>query len=94
CVKECCLHFIAESLGKHWKDLGRRLLLKDAEIQNISADSSEQKEHGFQVLLKWKKRHGPTALVRDLTDALKHLQLSDIADELNKHFRESHHSAP
>ncbi|CAB4042272.1 IMD, partial, partial [Paramuricea clavata] len=90
CVEECCLHLIAESLGKHWKDLGRKLHLKDAEIQNISADSSQQKEHGYQVLLKWKKRRGTTALVGELTDALKHLQLSDISDELNKHFKESH----
>ena len=94
CVGECCLDFIAGSLGTHWKHVGRRLGVKQAEIDHIHADWSQQKEHGFQVLLKWKKCHGNETLVSELTNTLKQLQLSDVANELLDHFHESHDNGP
>ncbi len=94
CVGECCLDFIAGSLGNHWKDVGRRLGVKQAKIDDICADWSQQKEHGFQVLLKWKECHGNEALVSKLTNTLKQLQLSDVANKLHEHFHESHDNGP
>jgi hypothetical protein len=37
---------------------------------------------------------GTKALVRELSNALKLLRMSDVAAELDKHFEESHHNAP
>ena len=93
CASECCLGCVAASLGNKWKVLGRELGITDPEIENISSDSNQQREHGYQVLLKWKNCHGKLALVSELSTALKTVQLSNVADELHKHMQEKHGNA-
>ncbi|XP_028390620.1 uncharacterized protein LOC114515542 isoform X2 [Dendronephthya gigantea] len=90
CVQECCLQLVAEGLGGHWKELGRKLHVKEAEIENIDADFLKQLECGFQVLLKWKQRFGTEALVSELINSLNNLPLKEMADKLREHCLETH----
>ena len=89
-VEECCLHLVAEGLGGSWKDLGRKLNVKEAEIDNICSDFPKQQERGYQVLLKWKRRLGTKAVVSEIINSLSHLPLKGIADNLCEHCLETH----
>ena len=90
-MQECCLTCTAKNLGSRWKELGRKLNVEDAVIQNIAADySNQQREQGFQVLKVWKQSQGTKAFMGDLINALELLQLKNIADELKKHYCSCH----
>ena len=89
-MQECCLTCTAENLGNRWKELGRKLNVKGTDIENIADDYNQQKEQGFQVLMKWKQSQGTKAFMGDLINALELLQLKNIADELKKHYCSCH----
>ena len=70
---------LSEILGDEWRTVGRHLGLRNADLENIHADHSSQKERGYQVLLQWTRR-GPTSRTA-LYNALKVIDRSGVIFE-------------
>ena len=81
-------HCIREEIGAKWKDVLRKLELKESEIENICVDHMREpygvKEAFYQGLLKWKNRFGEEATTKKLCDVL----LEARCTEALKKFRE------
>ena len=85
-MAECCLSIVAGCLGDSWKEIGRKLDVAEAEIENIRADHHGQKEQGLQMLLTWKKRLGSGARGGVLMKTLVKADRKDIAERLEEHY--------
>ncbi|PIK60806.1 IMD-like protein [Apostichopus japonicus] len=74
-VEDETLLDLSGNLSKEWRDVGRKLKLKETDLRNIEADnkSNGQKEVVYQMLLLWKQKHGIKATNKTLRDALKQL---------------------
>ena len=79
-------HCIREEIGAKWKDVLRKLGLKEPEIENICMNHKEYgvEESFFQGLLKWKKRFGEEATTKKLCDVLREARCTEAL----KKFRE------
>nr|XP_054773834.1 uncharacterized protein LOC129281935 [Lytechinus pictus] len=79
---------LSSELGHRWKDIGRRLGLLEAELENIESDYLKQKERGYQMLLQWRQMTRNKDLVRTLIQALKSGQRLDLAEKYGPRFEE------
>ncbi|XP_030835385.1 uncharacterized protein LOC100890694 [Strongylocentrotus purpuratus] len=73
-------------LGSSWKDIGRRLGLLEADLENIESDYPKQKERGYQMLLKWRQMTRNKDLVKTLVQGLQSVQRVDLADKYGPRF--------
>ncbi|XP_027046981.1 uncharacterized protein LOC113674694 [Pocillopora damicornis] len=85
-VTEDHFHCIREEIGAKWKNVLRKLGLREPEIENICVNHKEYgvEESFFQGLLKWKKRFGEEATTEKLCDVLREARCTEAL----KKFRE------
>lgn len=81
--------YLSRNLGKEWLEVGRRLLLSDAELYNIKAECSSTQEANYRMLHKWKLEKGYGATYDVLTNCLREAGREDLATELRDR-QESH----
>ncbi|XP_071843408.1 uncharacterized protein [Apostichopus japonicus] len=83
-VEDETLLDLSGNLSKEWRDVGRKLKLKETDLRNIEADnkSNGQKEVVYQMLLLWKRKHGIKATNKTLRDALIATDRRDLSDDL------------
>lgn len=86
---ELTLHYLSRNLGKEWLEVGRRLLLSEAELYNIKAECSSTQEANYRMLHKWKLEKGYEATYDVLTNCLREAGREDLATELRDR-QESH----
>ena len=76
-------HFsvVAREISHHWKDLGRKLSIGNAAIENIDADYPHREEKAFQLLIKWFGKNGRNGATKEeLCKALHEIERTDIAE--------------
>lgn len=76
---------IAESLGRNWRKLGRKLDLNDVKLDSISRKHPTDLEETARELLKeWRKSRGGEASSSELTAALRACQLTLTAERVEE----------
>ncbi|XP_048577716.1 FAS-associated death domain protein-like isoform X2 [Nematostella vectensis] len=75
---------IAEEISIDWKDVGRRLKLKESILDNIEDENRKTKEKSTQMLNKWKQLNAASATIQVLMVALKQAGRRDIAETLEE----------
>ncbi|XP_071840740.1 uncharacterized protein [Apostichopus japonicus] len=80
-VIESVLQVLARKI-EDWKEIGRKLLLKEAELQTIEVENKKNVEAVYKMLLKWKRKNGKDASYRVLGEALKEADRKDLQDDL------------
>ena len=76
-------HFcvVAREISHHWKDLGRKLNLSNATIENIDAEHQRMQEKASQLLMKWFEKNGRNGATKEeLCKALHEIERTDIAE--------------
>ena len=70
--------------GDEWKKLGRVLKFEDAELTAFDRQNPEYSEKAYEMLLKWKQRHGSSATYQVLYTALcdKLVERRDLAEKI------------
>lgn len=82
---------MAAKLCREWKDVGRRLALDEADLENIREDNQgNQKEVKYKMLLTWKRINGARATYNVLADALDKEGRRDLAQVVNRIGNEEH----
>lgn len=66
------LEGLAEKMSLHWKKLGRRLNLEEADLDAIHKENEECSEKAYKMLLKWKRAEGKGATFLVLHNGLCH----------------------
>ena len=77
---------LSSELGHSWKDIGRRLAIPEADLQNFESDYPKQKERGYQMLLQWRQMTRNKDLVKTLVQGLQSVQRVDLADKYGPRF--------
>lgn len=77
---------VATEIGKHWKKLARELGLSRGIIEAVSIDFSAEGsyEQAYQALRKWSQKHGSSARLSDLVNALREIGREEIIIRLGK----------
>ena len=85
-VTEDHFHCIREEIGAKWKNVLRKLGLREPEIENICVNHKEYgvEESFFQGLLKWKKRFGEEATTEKLCDVLREARCTEALKKLRE----------
>lgn len=80
------LYCIREEIGMKWKDVLRKLGLKEPMIENICVNHKEYgvEEMCYQGLLEWKKRFSEEATTKKLCEVLDELRCSEALKMLSK----------
>ncbi|KAL9974443.1 hypothetical protein ACROYT_G011474 [Oculina patagonica] len=74
---------LPEYIGNRWRDLARALTFNQANIDAIEKDKGSCiKECCITVLVRWMGREGRDATIGKLADALKKIELKNVADKL------------
>jgi len=79
---------LGAEIAEKWKPLGRRLGLRDAEIQGIDNDHNRLSEKGYLMLKYWRQKNGSAATYQALRDELKHRLVG--RQDLAEKFCENH----
>lgn len=80
--------FLLDDLSGHistvWKQVGRKLNIKEGIIENIDIDHSrdDEKEKAYQLLLRWSRQQGSEAQLQDLLNVLVFIGRRDIANAI------------
>ncbi|KAI8514307.1 hypothetical protein Bbelb_086310 [Branchiostoma belcheri] len=78
-------YVVAEETGTKWKDLARKLNLKEAQIDGISTrHRGNLKESCMDVLETWRLREGRDATIPALQQALREAELVAVADMISE----------
>ena len=78
-------HFdvVKREIIRDWKDLGRKLNVGNAAIENIDADYPQREEKAFQLLMKWFEKNGREGATKEeLCKALHKIERLDIAERI------------
>ena len=77
------LEGLAQKIPTHWKKLGRRLKLDEADLIAIHLQDDECSEKAYSMLLKWKQAKGKAATFVVLYNALCHhlVDRKDLAEK-------------
>ena len=75
---------VSNGIGSKWRDMGRRLLLSEADMYDIHSrfHLEGSKEVALQVLLKWQSVQGKQATLQRLVDVLYQLEEYILAQSL------------
>ena len=72
---------LSKEIGTDWKKLGRRLSLKDPELDNIEIKKSDLEDKTYEMLLLWfKNQKRPT--LDALVTALKQVPRMDLIERV------------
>ena len=81
-VTELQLSDISDDVGTCWRELGPKLDIPAAKIQNLDNDYCCSRDKANALLLLWKQKEGRNALVGCLADALVTIGKKCIAEKL------------
>ncbi|XP_058943705.2 uncharacterized protein [Pocillopora verrucosa] len=81
-VTELQLSDISDDVGTCWRELGPKLDIPAAKIQNLDNDYCCSRDKANALLLLWKQKEGRNALVGCLADALVSIGKKCIAEKL------------
>ena len=81
-VTELQLLDISDDVGTCWRELGRKLNISAAVVQNLDEDYLSNREKANALLLMWKQREGRSAVAGRLADALLSIGRKSIAEKL------------
>ncbi len=73
---------ICDDIGTCWHDLGIRLNLPTAILENINVDHRLCREKAREMLYEWIRREGRSATVGSLADALEKIGNKRVAQKL------------
>lgn len=75
--------YIADNIGKNWRQLARRLGVTDAQVDAIQeGHCRDLREQAYQSLLMWVKNNPEKANKDFLVHSLRSCRLNLIADEI------------
>ena len=69
-VTELLLSDISDDVGTCWRELGPKLDIPAAKIQNLDNDYRCSRDKANALLLMWKQKEGSSAVAGRLADAL------------------------
>ncbi|XP_022791724.1 uncharacterized protein LOC111330978 isoform X2 [Stylophora pistillata] len=81
-VTELQLSDISDDVGTCWRELGPKLDISAAKIQNLDDDYRCNRDKANALLLMWKQKEGSSAVVERLVDALESIGKKCIAEKL------------
>ena len=81
-VTELQLSEISDEVGTCWRELGPKLDIPAAKIQNLDDDYRCNRDKANALLLMWKQREGSSAIAGRLADALVSIGKKCIAEML------------
>ena len=78
------LEELSRNLAEKWKNLGRRLKFKEAELTAFDTENKRLGEKAYRMLLAWKEREASAATYQVLYDELCHksVGLKNLAEDL------------
>ena len=76
------IYQISPEVGRNWKDLLRRLSMKEKVIENVCEDYKQCIEKCIQGLLKWKELDPESATIKNLAIALHRVSCFDALQSL------------
>ena len=84
---EDALEELSTCIGEDWMQLGRRLLISQAELDEIDHRRPKFKEKAYRMLLCWKQKNSSNATHSILSDALCHRLVNrrDLAENFCFH---------
>ena len=81
-VTELQLSEIGDDVGTCWRELGPKLGIPAAKIQNLDEDYRCTRDKANILLLMWQQKEGSSALAGHLADALVSIGKKGIAEKL------------
>ena len=81
-VTELQLSEISDDVGTCWHELGPKLGIPAAKIQNLDHDYDRNRDKANALLLMWKQKEGSSAIAGRLADALVSIGKKCIAEIL------------
>nr|XP_058960498.1 uncharacterized protein LOC131787398 isoform X4 [Pocillopora verrucosa] len=81
-VTELQLSDISDDVGTCWRELGPKLDIPSAKIQNLDNDYYCSRDKANALLLMWKQKEGSGAVAGRLADALASIEKKCIAEKL------------
>ena len=81
-VTELQLSEISDDVGTCWRELGPKLGIPAAKIQNLDDDYDRNRDKANTLLLAWKQKEGSSAIAGRLADALVSIGKKYIAEIL------------
>ena len=81
-VTELQLSEISDDVGTCWRELGPKLDIPAAKIQNLNDDYRCNRDKANVLLLMWQQKEGSSALAGRLADALVSIGKKCIAEKL------------
>ena len=81
-VTELQLSDISDDVGTCWRELGPKLDIPSAKIQNLDNDYYCSRDKENALLLMWKQKEGSGAVAGRLADALASIEKKCIAEKL------------
>ena len=81
-VTELQLSEISDDVGTCWHELGPKLVIPAAKIQNLDHDYDRNRDKANALLLMWKQKEGSSAIAGRLADALVSIGKKCIAEIL------------
>ena len=81
-VTELQLSEISDDVGTCWRELGPKLGIPAAKIQNLDDDYDRNRDKANALLLTWKQKEGSSAIAGRLADALVSIGKKCIAEIL------------
>ena len=81
-VTELQLSEISDDVGTCWRELGPKLDIPAAKIQNLDEDYRCTRDKANILLLMWQQKEGSSALAGRLADALVSIEKKGIAEKL------------
>ena len=81
-VTELQLSEISDDVGTCWRELGPKLDIPAAKIQNLDDDYRCNRDKANALLLMWKQKEGSSAIAGRLADALVGIGKKCIAEML------------
>ncbi|CAH3168216.1 unnamed protein product [Pocillopora meandrina] len=81
-VTELLLSDISDDVGTCWRELGPKLDIPAAKIQNLDNDYRCSRDKANALLLMWKQKEGSSAVAGRLADALESIGKKCIAEKL------------
>ena len=81
-VTELQLSEISDDVGTCWRELGPKLGIPAAKIQNLDDDYDCNRDKANALLLTWKQKEGSSAIAGRLADALVSIGKKCIAEML------------
>ena len=81
-VTELQISDVSDDVGTCWRELGPKLDIPAAKIQNLDNDYCCSRDKANALLLMWQQKEGSSAMAGRLADALESIGKKCIAEKL------------